>query len=121
MFKSFLIVCVGVVLMMVGNYLRTSNPIVATTPSPVAPVISQKVWDIPESTGGLALYESARKQIGVVTEYDHSNGYYAGGEPPPHTGVCTDVISRAFSGVNVDFRSLVHTDIVKNSTLYKNP
>lgn len=89
-------------------------------PSPTAPVASAKVWDIPESTGGALLYESARKQIGVTLEYDHSNGYYAGGEPPLPTGVCTDVISRAFSGAGVDFRSLVHSDIVRNPSLYPN-
>lgn len=121
MSKPLIFIILGAFLIVFGNYLRTPNTVITPTPSPTAPVVSTKVWDIRESTGGIALYESARKQIGVTLEYDHSNGYYAGGEPPPHTGVCTDVISRAFSWAGTDFRSLVHSDILRNSTLYKNP
>lgn len=119
MFLRLLALSLGLLLIALGFFVRTKPELIAPTPSATqTPIVSQKVWDIAESTGGTLFYESARKQIGVVTEYDHANGYYAGGEPPPYTGVCTDVISRAFSGVSVDFRSLVHSDILKYPTLY---
>lgn len=97
MLKPLIFLILGISLVVIGNYLRTPHPFNVPSMISVAPVVSKKIWDISESTGGVALYESARAQIGVVTEYDRSNGYYAGGEPPPYTGVCTDVISRAFS------------------------
>lgn len=100
MHKSLILIPIGALLVLAGVWLQGTDPHAILSPSPIkTPTVSQKAWDIPESTGGLALYESARKQIGVTLEYDHTNGYYAGGEPPPYTGVCTDVISRAFSGV----------------------
>lgn len=38
---------------------------------------------------------SAYKQIGVVVDYDRSNGYYESGDTPKNTGVCTDTVIRA--------------------------
>ena len=62
---------------------------------------------------------SAYNQIGVVTEYDLSNGYYAGGNPPENSGVCSDVVVRALrDSYDFDLQEAIYQDIVKNPELY---
>jgi uncharacterized protein YijF (DUF1287 family) len=51
------------------------------------------------------------KKIGVVKSYDRSNGYYAGGEPPKNTGVCSDVVIRALRENGFDLQTKVFEDI----------
>jgi len=57
----------------------------------------------------------ARQQIGVTTSYDP--GYrqlpYPGGDVPLHTGVCSDVLVRAFRGLRLDLQQAVHEDMKK--------
>lgn len=63
---------------------------------------------------------AARAQIGVSTEY--SPAYlalkYPGGDPPIHTGVCTDVVIRALRRNGLDLQRAVHEDMVKNFARY---
>ncbi len=54
---------------------------------------------------------SARKQIGVVTEYD--SGYYNGGYPPENSGACSDVIARALLDNGYDLKEKIDDDIKK--------
>lgn len=50
-------------------------------------------------------FQKAKEQIGVVTTYDLSNGYYGnGGFPPDNTGVCSDVIWRALARKDIDIK-----------------
>ncbi|MBS9784387.1 DUF1287 domain-containing protein [Candidatus Gracilibacteria bacterium] len=64
---------------------------------------------------------AAKKQIGVVKTYDFSNGYYGnGGFPPDDTGVCTDVIWRAYRDIGQDFKAQIIAHHQKNPTLYSN-
>jgi uncharacterized protein len=60
------------------------------------------------------LVRAARKQIGVTTGYDpaYVTLAYPGGDIPRETGVCTDVVIRAYrDAFNVDLQVLVHEDI----------
>ena len=62
------------------------------------------------------IVKEARKEALKKTPY--KSVYYAGGYPPDTEGVCTDVIWRAFKGINVDLKNLVDKDIKDNTNLY---
>jgi uncharacterized protein YijF (DUF1287 family) len=59
------------------------------------------------------LVGAARAQIGVTTGYDGSYQRldYPGGDVPLHTGVCTDVLVRAYRELGIDLQQRVHEDI----------
>jgi uncharacterized protein YijF (DUF1287 family) len=60
------------------------------------------------------LVRAARKQIGVTTGYDpaYVTLAYPGGDIPRETGVCTDVVIRAYrDAFDVDLQVLVHEDM----------
>ena len=52
------------------------------------------------------------KQLNSNTKY--VDAYYVGGYPPEDEGVCTDVIWRAFSSIDINLKDLVDKDINKN-------
>ena len=66
------------------------------------------------------LVEAAREQIGVTTGYDPSyvSLKYPGGDVPEETGVCTDVVVRAYRGLNFDLQKEVHEDMKANFSKY---
>lgn len=75
----------------------------------------------PESTQtALRLVKGARAQIGVTVGYDpaYRRIAYPGGDVPRHTGVCTDVVVRAYRALGVDLQELVHRDMRSNFALY---
>ncbi len=49
----------------------------------------------------------------MVTKYDRSNGYYAGGNPPENSGVCSDVVIRALGDNGYDLQEKIFDDIKK--------
>ena len=60
------------------------------------------------------LIAAARKQVGVMLGYDgkYRPIAYPGGDVPRATGVCTDVLIRAYrDAFKVDLQELVHTDM----------
>ena len=60
------------------------------------------------------LIAAARKQVGVTLGYDpsYTSIAFPGGDVPRSTGVCTDVLIRAFrDAFDVDLQELVHTDM----------
>ena len=61
----------------------------------------------------LKLVQAARAQIGVTTGYDGAwrRIGYPMGDVPISTGVCTDVVIRAWRGQGVDLQQLVHEDM----------
>ncbi|BCW87416.1 hypothetical protein sos41_05450 [Alphaproteobacteria bacterium SO-S41] len=70
-----------------------------------------------------ALIAAARAQIGVTLYYD--SGYrqiaYPMGDVPRDTGVCTDVVIRAYrDAVQRDLQVLVHEDMRVNFSKYPN-
>lgn len=56
---------------------------------------------------------AARAQVGMTTGYDpqYRRLDYPGGDVPLNTGVCTDVVIRAFRAANIDLQMLVHDDM----------
>jgi uncharacterized protein YijF (DUF1287 family) len=63
---------------------------------------------------------AAKSQVGVTRGYDSSYRRiaYPGGDVPSHTGVCTDVVIRAFRAAGVDLQVLVHRDMSANFSEY---
>lgn len=59
------------------------------------------------------LISDARKQIGVTVGYDpnYRQIAYPMGDVPQHTGVCTDVVIRAYRLQGKDLQQLVHQDM----------
>lgn len=45
---------------------------------------------------------------------------YPNGDVPPKTGVCTDVVIRAYRKLNIDLQKEVHEDMLSNFSLYPN-
>ncbi|MFC1647778.1 DUF1287 domain-containing protein [Patescibacteria group bacterium] len=65
---------------------------------------------------GQQLVDSARKQIGIVTNYDTS--YYSGGYPPADSGACTDVIEHALRDNGYDLKTKLDNDMWANPGRY---
>lgn len=62
----------------------------------------------------------AKKQVGLTRSYDpaYRRIEYPNGDVPMHTGVCTDVIIRAFRQAGIDLQVLVHEDMKRNFSAY---
>lgn len=76
---------------------------------PLAPIFVP-----PGVTRAAKLIRSARKQIGVTKSYDgaYVRLAYPGGDVPIESGVCIDVVIRAYrDAFEVDFQKLVHEDM----------
>jgi len=56
----------------------------------------------------------------VVYTPDYVKLKYPNGDVPAKTGVCTDVIIRAYRKLNIDLQKEVHEDMVANFTKYPN-
>jgi len=66
------------------------------------------------------LIDSAIDQVGKPTSYDNSYQKidYPNGDVPIETGVCSDVIGRAFRKVGIDLQKDVHEDMKRNFSAY---
>ena len=64
--------------------------------------------------------DAAVAQAGVTKGYDPSyvSLDYPGGDVPKETGVCTDVIVRAFRGVGLDLQKEIHEDMLLSFNEY---
>lgn len=92
---------------------KATNP--AIIQKPLGPSI-----EIPDTSSALGkeIVNEARKQIGVVTEYNTS--YFDNAEVPENSGVCADVIWRALAGVGYNLREELDKDIKKYPQNYPN-
>jgi len=77
------------------------------------PVSSSKPLAANASPEVKQLIESAITQTKVTTGYDPSYTAidYPGGDVPPETGVCSDVIVRGFRKAGIDLQKEVHEDM----------
>jgi uncharacterized protein YijF (DUF1287 family) len=76
---------------------------------------------VPNSSPALkAIIDGAVDQIGKTTSYDPSYQKldYPNGDVPIETGVCSDVIIRAFRKGNIDLQKDVHEDMKANFSVY---
>lgn len=80
-------------------------------PSPVADTASRKAN---------ALAEAAMSQVGRTVSYDATYRVipYPGGDVPVTTGVCTDVLVRAFRSLGLDLQVAVHEDMSRHFSAY---
>jgi uncharacterized protein YijF (DUF1287 family) len=64
--------------------------------------------------------DSAREQTRVTTSYDPSyvRLAYPNGDVPLSTGVCSDVVVRAFRAAGVDLQRAVHEDMARHFAAY---
>ena len=71
------------------------------------------------SNGDKLAYD-AKKQIGITTSYDPSYRKldFPRGDVPINTGVCTDVIIRAYRLQNIDLQQLLNHDMKSNWSNY---
>ena len=74
---------------------------------------------VPISDGSKLAYD-AKKQIGITTSYDptYRKLDFPRGDVPINTGVCTDVIVRAYRLQNIDLQQLVNHDMKSNWSSY---
>lgn len=68
----------------------------------------------------LSLPQAAREQVGVTLGYDpaYRRLDYPGGDVDPATGVCTDVVIRAYRVLGVDLQQRVHDDMREHFEAY---
>ncbi len=66
------------------------------------------------------MIEGARRQVGVTRSYDpaYRRIAYPNGDVPRETGVCTDVVIRAYRHAGVDLQKLVHEDMKAAFSVY---
>jgi uncharacterized protein len=90
------------------------QPIIETSPTPSAPKQN------PKATPTEKLIAAAIEQVNVTTEYDpaYVKLAYPNGDVPIKTGVCADVIVRAFRKVGVDLQKELHEDMKQNFAKY---
>ena len=71
-------------------------------------------------SNGDKLAHDAKKQIGITTSYDpaYRKLDFPRGDVPIETGVCTDVIVRAYRLQNIDLQQLVNHDMKSNWSAY---
>ena len=78
---------------------------------------------------GLVTYSFAleSKFLEATIDLENSNVRYDGsyrkisypmGDVPANTGVCSDVIIRAYRGIDIDLQKLVHEDMKRNFSIY---
>ena len=80
----------------------------------------QKVQKKLPLTTNQKLIAAAVEQVGVTTEYDpaYTKLTFPGGDVPAKTGVCADVVIRAFRAIEVDLQKELHDDMKKSFAKY---
>lgn len=66
------------------------------------------------------MIDGAKRQVGVTRSYDpnYRRIAYPNGDVPRETGVCTDVVIRAYRHAGVDLQVLVHEDMKSAFSVY---
>lgn len=79
-----------------------------------------KSQEIMQISRGNKLARDAKKQIGVTTSYDpaYRKIDFPRGDVPQNTGVCSDVIVRAYRLQNIDLQQLVNQDMTQHWKAY---
>lgn len=82
--------------------------------------LAQMAQAVAPISDGSRLAHDAKKQIGVTVSYDptYRKLEFPRGDVPIDTGVCTDVIIRAYRLQNVDLQQLVNHDMKENWSAY---
>lgn len=88
----------------------TVQPAISETPQ-IAEIVSPEIKK---------LFESAAEQLNLTKNYDPAYRViaYPNGDVPGETGVCTDVVIRAFRKAGVDLQKEVHEDMSRAFAVY---
>lgn len=83
-------------------------------------VMMQPVMAAPSISNGDKLAMDAKKQIGVTISYDptYRKLDFPRGDVTQDTGVCTDVVVRAYRLQNIDLQQLINHDMKANWSAY---
>lgn len=121
-----LLMCVaGVVL--VTCRLARQRPVQTVEHAPAAPAApvaspSPRIKPLPDNASPQLkqMLEGAMAQAGVTTSYDpaYVELEYPGGDVPETTGVCSDVVVRAFRKAGIDLQKEVHEDMKAARSAY---
>jgi uncharacterized protein len=106
------------ILVISANCERRPEPPVSQTP--IAPAAIQKPLPSNSSPQLKHLVASAIDQTKVTTGYDPSyvGIDYPGGDVPLETGVCSDVVVRAFRKAGIDLQKEIHDDMARAWSVY---
>ncbi len=82
--------------------------------------LTQTVWAVMPISDGHKLADDAKKQIGITVRYDptYRSLDFPRGDFSHESGVCTDVVIRAYRLQNVDLQQLVNHDMRQNFSQY---
>ncbi len=107
------------ILVISADCQRRSETRVSQAPTP-SPAATQKPWASNTSPQLKQLVESAIDQTRVTTGYDPSyvGIDYPGGDVPLETGVCSDVVVRAFRKAGIDLQKEIHDDMARAWSVY---
>lgn len=111
-------VALCLILVISADCQRRSEPVVSQTQA--LPAAIQKPWPPNSSPQLKQVVESAIEQTKVTTGYDPSyvGIDYPGGDVPLETGVCSDVVVRAFRKAGIDLQKEIHDDMVRAWSVY---
>ena len=90
--------------LVVAVLLAPTPPPRAEAPAPLVPRLIAAALD---QTSARVVYDGSYRRIP-----------YPGGDVPPHVGVCTDVIIRAYRAVGIDLQQMVHEDMSRAFAAY---
>ena len=117
--RRFCYGALGLVLVVFASCQRPSRPQVSESPTTL-PATIQKPWAANTSPQLKQVVESAIDQTKVTIGYDPSyvGIDYPGGDVPLETGVCSDVVVRAFRKAGIDLQKEIHDDMARAWSSY---
>ena len=120
---TLLFLMVGVGTALVAYQRRPANVVSPVSRGPAARP-SPAVNPLPDNASPQLkqMLEGAIAQAGVTTGYDPAYVAleYPGGDVPENTGVCSDVVVRAFRKAGIDLQKSVHEDMKAARSEYPN-
>jgi hypothetical protein len=108
--------------MMVAGCASSSAKLIGleTATKPAEPSPSQKKVASGKASSLEKIIAAGIEQVGVTISYDPAYAAigYPNGDVPKETGVCADVIVRAFRGATIDLQKELHEDMKNNFSEY---
>jgi uncharacterized protein len=112
---------VFVIALLASSACETRYEVHTSNPAPAVPQ-NPRIKPLPENASSelKQMLEGAIAQAGVTTSYDPAYVAldYPGGDVPEKTGVCSDVVVRAFRKAGVDLQKEVHEDMKSARSAY---
>ncbi|HKP36352.1 MAG TPA: DUF1287 domain-containing protein [Pyrinomonadaceae bacterium] len=110
--------CILALILVVACQHQAAHP--RTPPKPPEEQTEVRALPANSSPNLKKLIDGATEQVGITTGYDPSYQKleYPNGDVPIETGVCSDVIVRAFRKAGTDLQKEVHEDMKSNFSSY---